>query len=142
MNKRALYTFLIAFLMTFVFTGCGEKNDGGKIDNVQILDCEPSEIYSDSDIEAAYEAVKDYFKNGFKGCTLTKLYYPGDAYANEFNKRADQYGADEAIVILSSFDVDSSGGNGSLNPDSTYDNWMWILIRNNGGDWEHADHGY
>ncbi len=70
------------------------------------------------------------------------LYYPGDACADEFNEWAKQYDADEAIVIESSFDVDASGGDGSLNPDSTYDDWKWILIRNNGGDWEHADHGY
>ena len=31
---------------------------------------------------------------------------------------------------------------GSLNPDSTYDDWKWILIRNDSGNWEHVDHGY
>ena len=41
-----------------------------------------------------------------------------------------------------SFDVDSSGGDGSLNPDSTYDNWMWILVRNKDGEWKHVDHGF
>lgn len=45
----------------------------------------------------------------------------------------------KAIVILSSFDVDLSGGDGSFNPNSTYDNWNWILVRN---DWEQVDHGY
>lgn len=83
-----------------------------------------------------------YFSSEFDGCTLTKLYYSGDTYADEFNKWAEQYDADEAIVLLSSFDVDSSGGDGSLNPDSTYDDWQWILIRNDGGYWVHADHGY
>ena len=98
--------------------------------------------YSDSDIEAAFQTVKDYFGNEFDGCTLTKLSYPGDTYADDFYEWAEQYDADEAIVILSSFDVDSSGGDGSLNPDSTYDDWKWILIRNDSGNWEHVDHGY
>lgn len=133
--------FVMTALMMILFSGCG-KNAGGNIDAVQIPDWKPSEIYSDEDIEAAFQTVKEYFGSEFDGCTLTKLYYPGDAYADEFYEWAKQYGADEAIVILSSFDVDSSGGDGSFNPNSTYDNWNWILIRNGGNNWEHVDHGY
>lgn len=142
MNKRILCAFLIALMVALSFTGCVGKNRGGKIDNVQIADWKPSAIYSDSDIEAAHQTVKDYFRSEFDGCTLTKLYYPGDTYADEFHEWAEQYDADEAIVILSSLDVGSSGGDGSLNPNSTYDDWQWIPIRNHGGDWEHVDHGY
>ena len=86
--------------------------------------------------------MKSYFAMNFDGCTLTKLYYPGDSYADKFDEWAAQYNADEAIVIMSSFDVDSSGGDGSLSPNSTYDNWNWVLIRNNGENWKHVDHGY
>lgn len=142
MNRKTLFCFLTALIMIFVLAGCSGKNSGGNIDNVQIPDWKPSEIYSDSDIEATFQTVKDYFGNEFDGCTLTKLSYPGDTYADEFDEWAEQYDADEAIVILSSFDVDSSGGDGSLNPDSTYDDWKWILIRNDSGNWEHVDHGY
>lgn len=142
MNKRTLCALLITLMMTFAFTGCGGKNGGEIIDNVQIPDWKPSEIYSDSDIEAAYQTVKDYFRSEFGGCTLTKLYYPGDTYADRFDEWAKRYDVDEAIVILSSFYVDSSGGDGSFNPNSTYDYWQWILIRNTGGDWECVSHGY
>ena len=127
--------------MVFILTACGGRN-GGNIDSVQVPDWKPSGIYSDDDIEAAYQTVKDYFSDKFYGCTLTKLYYPGDIFVDEFNEWAERYDADEAIIILSSFDVDSSGGDGSFNPNSTYNDWNWILIRNNGGDWEHVDHGY
>ena len=139
--KRATLV-IITLIITLTFIGCTRKDNGGNTDNVYMPDWKPSEIYSDDDIEAAYQTVKDYFGSKFNGCTLTKIYYPGDTYADEFMEWAKQYNADEAIVILSSFDVDSSGGDGSLNPDSTYDDWKWILIRNNGGAWEHADHGY
>lgn len=142
MNRRTVWAFLAVVIMAAALTGCGGKSGGGSVDKVQIPDWEPSERYSDSDIEAACETVKDYFASEFKGCTLTELSYPGDAYAGEFDEWADEYDADEAIVLLSSFDVDSSGGDGSLTPDSTYDNWKWVLIRNAGGDWEHATHGY
>ena len=56
-------------------------------------------------------------------------------------KMAAKY-ADEVIVLISSFDVDSSGGDGSLNPNSTYTRWSWILVRNKNGKWKHVDHGY
>ncbi|MGN0339060.1 MAG: hypothetical protein ACI4D0_01045 [Lachnospira sp.] len=34
------------------------------------------------------------------------------------------------------------GGDGSSNPNSTYSDWKWILVRTNGGHWQHVDHGY
>ena len=139
---KSVVGLALSLAVVTVLAGCGGKNSGGNIDNVQIPDWKPSEIYSDSDIEAAFQTVKDYFGNEFDGCTLTKLSYPGDTYADDFYEWAEQYDADEAIVILSSFDVDSSDGDGSLNPDSTYDDWKWILIRNDSGNWEHVDHGY
>ena len=65
-----------------------------------------------------------------------------DDYCTDFQEFADRNNADEVIVLLSSFDVDSSGGDGSLNPNSTYNNWNWILVRTKGGKWQHIDHGY
>ena len=61
MNRKTIFCFLTALIMIFVLAGCGGKNSGGNIDNVQIHDWKPSEIYSDNDIEAAYQTVKDYF---------------------------------------------------------------------------------
>lgn len=133
---------MIVLVMMLVLTGCSTKSKGGNIEHVRTHDWKPSEIYSDDDIETAFQTVKDYFGREFDGCTLTDLSYPGDTCVDEFKEWAEQYNADEAIVILSSFDVDSSGGDGSLNPDSTYEDWNWILIRNDGEDWVHADHGY
>lgn len=139
--KKRLFA-IIALSIVFILNGCSWNVGKGNVAHVHIPDWKPSEIYSDDEIEAAFQTVEDYFHQEFKGCTLTKLYYPGDTYADQFHEWAEQYHADEAIVLLSSFDVDSSGGDGSLNPDSTYDDWNWILIRNHDGEWEHADHGY
>ena len=136
--RKKIIPILTLFIL-FALTGC---NSAGNVDDVQISDWETSEIYSDGDIEAAHQAVMAYFTQNFRGYTLTNLCYPGDSYAEEFNEMAEKYGGDEAIVILSSFDTGPSGGDGSLNSNSTYDNWKWILIRNDGGSWQHADHGY
>ena len=32
--------------------------------------------------------------------------------------------------------------NKNVYADSTYDNWLWILVRTADGDWKHVDHGY
>ena len=83
----------------------------------------------------------NYFNENFKGCTLKEIYYAGDN-ENYFKEILQQYGADEAIVLTSTFDVDGSGGDGSLNPNSTYKDWIWLLVRNKQGEWKHVDHGY
>ena len=100
-----------------------------------------STIYSQEDIGAAIELIEGEFQRSWSGCTLTEIYYAGDEYTSDYQDWADRTGADEVIVLLSSFDVDSSGGDGSLNPNSTYDRWNWILVRTDGGPWRHVDHG-
>ena len=100
-----------------------------------------SNIYSYDDITSAINTVIDYFNENFKGCTLKEIYYAGDN-ENYFKEILQQYGADEAIVLTSTFDVDGSGGDGSLNPNSTYKDWIWLLVRNKQGEWKHVDHGY
>lgn len=140
MAKKLL--LMMVLLLALIFAGCGGNQSGGDVASVQILDGNPSELYTDADLAAAYQEIKDVFRKEFAGCTLTKLYYPGDSAAGGFQEWAAQYDADEAIIILSSFTVDSSGGDGSLNPNSTYEDWQWILIRQDGGAWQHVDHGY
>ncbi len=125
----------------FVLSSCYELRRGN-VGNYVILDGEASEVYSEEDIELAIEETVSYFKRYFGGCTLKEIGYAGDEYADEFEAWAEQYDADEAIVLISSFDVDFSGGNGSLEPNSTYKNWKWILVRSNGGNWKHKTHGY
>ena len=103
---------------------------------------EHSDIYTDADIQAAMDTVMTYFETEFKGCTLTQLCYPGDASADLFTEWAEECEADEAIVLYSSFDTDTSGGDGSLEPNTTYDDFQWILVRDNGGTWEVKTYGY
>ena len=84
----------------------------------------------------------DYFKENFDGCKLRELQYIGDEKNNDYLDFATRNGAEEVLVFTSTFDVDESGGDGSLNPNDTYKNWKWILVRRSGGEWEHVDHGY
>ena len=134
--KKIFVIILLIGVMVFGLCACG-----GNVTNVEVEPYE-SELYTDKDIEAAIRVTKRYFKSQFSGCKLTKLYYAGDETSKEHTEWAERHDADEAIVFKSSFDVDSSGGDGSLNPNSTYSNWMWILVREEGGRWRHVDHGY
>ena len=117
------------------------STEGGKVDNGYISDFH-SEIYTEEEIQAAIVETLQYFKRVFSGCTLTEITYYGDEKLEGYMEFAQRYGADEVIVLVSSFDVDASGGDGSLSPNETYTDWKWILVRDFGGSWRHVDHGY
>lgn len=116
---------MLCILLVFSLSACG-----GNVNEVNTHNVE-SEIYSEEDIAAAIDTIKKEFKSNWKGCTLTEIYYAGDDSSKDHQDWADRNNADEVIVLLSSFDVDSSGGDGSLNPNSTYNDWKWILVRTN-----------
>ena len=101
----------------------GEAATDDTDSDVSIVEWEHSDIYTDADIQAAMDTVMTYFETEFQGCTLTQLRYPGDASADLFTEWAQEYEADEAIVLYSSFDTDTSGGDGSLEPNTTYDDF-------------------
>ena len=128
----------ICLLLSMAFGLCACS---GTVKSVQTHSV-PSELYSQSDVDSAIEEIKREFSANWKGCTLTEIYYAGDDISKAHQDWADRNNADEVIVLLSSFDVDSSGGDGSLNPNSTYEELMWILVRSDKGPWKHVDHGY
>ena len=125
MMKKILCLVMCVFLVIGL-SACG-GDSGGDISKVKTHDV---------------DSIEKEFDANWNGCTLTEIYYAGDDYCTDFQEFADRNNADEVIVLLSSFDVDSSGGDGSLNPNSTYNNWNWILVRTKGGKWQHIDHGY
>ena len=142
MNNRSkrFFALLLCFVVVLSLCACG-----GNVKNVQV-DAVESEIYSEKDIDSAVQVIIREFDRSWKGCTLTRISYAGDektrSESEYYLNNHGFYNADELIVLTSSFDVDETGGDGSLNPNSTYDGWNWILIRNNGGRWKHVDHGY
>ena len=133
---KKLFCMLAVCVLMLGLSACG-----GKVSDVSIPAYE-SDIYTDAEIDEAIDAAMAYFKAEFSGCTLTEITYAGDEATQDHQDFAQLHNADEAIVLISSFDVDASGGDGSLNPNSTYEGWKWIMVRNNGGAWRHADHGY
>lgn len=137
-KSRVVLGIALSGFLVLCVSGCGK---GGNIDAVR-THAVPSKMYSEEDIDAAIGAVEEEFAESWSGCTLTEIYYAGDEVSRDHQDWAARNHADEVLVLLSSFDVDASGGNGSLNPNSTYDDWNWILVRTGGGPWQEVDHGY
>ena len=132
--KKLICLFLSCCLL---LSGCG----GGTASEVQVITGE-SEIFTEREVENAMEAAMNYFRKEFDGCTMTKIEYIESMSQPAALEWAQQYGAEEAIVLYSSFDVDASGCDGSLNPNSTYSNWQWILTRDEGENWVLRTWGY
>ena len=134
---KRIVAILLAIACMISLLACG----GGDVSEVGIKEF-TSEIYTHKEIESAIDEILHYFKKNFDGCTLREITYAGDEWAKREAEYAQRYEADDVIVLISTFDVDSSGGDGSLNPDSTYTRWQWILVRDGKGRWKHVDHGY
>lgn len=99
-----------------------------------------SELYSETEIHQAMDTVSRYFVLNFKGCTLQTLEYD-DVWQSE--QWTEIYDSAKTIVLKSSYRTGSSGEDGSLNPNSTYTNWMWVLSKKDKySKWELKTCGY
>lgn len=142
--KKGTYFFII-ILMLFSLAGCSSDHRG----NDAKVTIGKSEKFSEEEINDSVECTKEKFKS-FKGCTLTNIWYDEEK-SNKLAQSYLEYGggyeagntADNVVVLMSNFEVDSSGGDGSLEPNSTYTDWQWDLVKNiKTGKWEVVDWGY
>ena len=115
--------------------------NGGNTRNVQRVIGE-SELYTQAEIGEMMDVVEREFRREFRGCALTELKYDEELSMRQSEDWAAQYAADEAVVLTSSFDVDGRGGDGSLNPNSSYTKWLWILTRSEDEGWILQTWGY
>ncbi len=129
------------FLCGALFIGITSCKNMGNVTNVKIKEVS-SEIYSKEEIENAIHIIINDFKDDWGGCTLNEIYYIGDIKNNDFIDWARRNNKEEVIVLTSSFTVSSYAKDKSLNLNSEYNNWNWILIRNKNESWQHIDHGY
>jgi len=142
---KKIIPFIFFIIVVFSLASCKQA---GKTNDVSV-NIGKSDTFSEEEIKNAASCVKKKFQD-FHGCTLTKLWYEEEK-SNTLIKEYQSNGkgsvngmqAENVIVLLSDFDVDSSGGDGSLNPDATYSDWIWILIRDSKTDnWRVDDWGY
>ena len=128
--KRFLSLALLIFALSLLVS-CGKVSGAEEIIG-------PSAIYSEEEIRSAMDVVKRQFSTGFEGCILLELRYDEAVSLKEADEWAEQYGAQQAIVLLSDFYVTK---NPTFSSNSTMKNWSWILVRDHGG-WELKTSGY
>ena len=129
---KKIFAIIIAAALVFCFCGCGIPFTAEKI-------IDDSDIYSKRDIEKAMNKVYSQFAL-FEGCALLELEYDEEYSKERMCDWAENYGAEEAIVLLSKFFV-SKETEGALEKGEIA-KWSWIFIRNKGGSWEFRDCGY
>ena len=90
-----------------------------------------SALYDENSINEAFDIIEKKFAKDFEGCTLTELRYDEDV-ENRFAEEIEKYRKEnnqELIVVLLTFDTDEKGGDGGVNPNATYTNWQWHLVK-------------
>lgn len=132
---KKINVWLSVMLCAALLTACG----GGNVRNVKRNPGE-SQLYSNGEINSAMNEVLDFFHKEFDGCTMTEIRYDEEKYAERQRTESEDHGR-EVIILLTDFTVDSSGGDGSLNPNSTYRNYQWTLTRTLFG-WKLQGWGY
>ena len=117
---------------------CGSGND------TKVLAEHVHYVYSydiqEAPILEAKELCKEY--NNVEFHCKSHLYFDEDTPAQYSERWAQQYDADETIILVSSFEVGPNGPGGSLSPNNRYDGWQWILVRNTGGPWTLRTSGF
>ncbi len=149
MKKFIIIILIIAVMFTVSAVVYDKSVNPGRADKAEYSTEHNSELFTDEEINEAIEAVKKKFAD-FEGCTLTEIYYNEEksrSFAKGYieNGRGSQNGVTEenVLVLLSSFTVDETGGDGSLNAGGNYTGWNWILIRaDENSDWVVDDWGY
>ena len=115
--------------------------EDGDVSNAKIIRVE-SEIYSNEEINSAIDVILEEFKENYNGCSLLEIKYIGDEKNNDYIDWATRHNKSEVIVFISNFKVGPNAGDGVLNPNSEYEGYSWILVRNENENWTYADCGY
>lgn len=133
MKKYRIFAFVLALALLLTACGGGDVSEVGR----QIGTCER---FSERQVDAAMDEVEAFFRREYGGCKLLRLEYNEEKTLEEAYACSENYGAD-AIVLISDFYVDDSGRSVTLEPDSTYRNYKWILTQTFLG-WELQTWGY
>ncbi len=144
MKKKSILAVIIAVLVicivSIVIIVLVPKGNTSNVNRVVGY----SALYGDESINKAFDVIEKKFADEFEGCELIELRYD-DEVENKFAEAIQEYyeNKQELIVVISSFRTDAKGGDGSLNPNETYENWQWHLVKTaDKKSWEIIGWGY
>ena len=122
---KKIFILLLVLVLCLPLSAC--KNEG-TINNADI-DYGSSTKFSEDEIKSAVDAVLIKFED-FKGCDLRRIWYDEDksnaeieSYLTNGRGKTNGVKQENVIILFSDFYVDSSGSDGSLNPDFAYTDW-------------------
>ena len=143
MMKRNLIILLCAVVCISLGIALWLHHDVyGHVKNVRRIS-DVSQHYTEQEIHAAMDVAVTYFRSSFGGCELLEIRYDEGRSVRESTEWAEQYHADQAIVLFSSFDVKAKDAwKEGLTPGKTYKNWRWVLVRSGTGAWQLKTWGY
>ena len=137
----AICAVLVILVLAAVLVLTGNRGNVSNINRVVGY----SALYGENSINEAFDVIEKKFAKDFEGCTLTELRYDKDV-ENRFAEEIEKYHKEnnqELIVVLSTFNTDEKGGDGSFNSNDTYDNWQWYLVKTaDKKSWEIINWGY
>lgn len=139
-------SIILIIIIIFTLSGCQNSTSQGDIK----ITLDKSAKFSAKEMNDAISAVRSKFSKDFHGCNLTAIWYDESMSNKEIERYGDNGSGDvnkaketNVIVLLSDFTVNPSGADVSLNPNSKYSSWKWILTRDNKNDkWSVFDMGY
>ena len=123
----AICAVLVILVLAAVLVLTGNRGNVSNVNRVVGY----SALYGENSINEAFDVIEKKFAKDFEGCTLTELRYDKDV-ENRFAEEIEKYHKEniqELIVVLSTFNTDEKGGDGSFNSNDTYDNWPWYLVK-------------
>ena len=144
MKKKSISVICDVLVISGVATVLVLTGNRGNVSNVNRV-VGYSALYGENSINEAFDVIEKKFAKDFKGCTLAELRYDEDV-ENRFAEEIEKYHKEnnqELIVVLSIFDTDEKGGDGGFNPNDTYANWQWYLVKTaDKKSWEIINWGY
>ena len=144
MKKKSISVICAVLVISGVATVLVLTGNRGNVSNVNRV-VGYSALYGENSINEAFDVIEKKFAKDFEGCTLTELRYDEDV-ENRFAEEIEKYHKEnnqELIVVLSIFDTDEKGGDGGFNPNDTYANWQWYLVKTaDKKSWEIINWGY
>jgi len=144
--KRFVFIAVTVIVIGLIFSSCGPTE--GKVGNAEIS-IQSTDKFSTAEINDAMNCVMDKFAE-FSGCDLKKLQYDEarsdkiiESYMKTGKGSINGVSKENVIVLISEFYAGSTGLDNGFNPNFTYEDWLWILTRDNKIDeWKVYGWGY
>lgn len=130
MKRITVLVLLLALMLSL--SGCGDSVSVGAFS---------SKYFNNDAYDAAVQELMTHF-DSLGGCTPKKIGYAGDKTVKE-EAEARGLAPERIIVLTSTFETDGTSREDGLESNKTYEDYQWILTRENSFDlfWSLADPG-